>query len=319
MVEILEDCPPTQELLSAVKDMHELGYTIALDDFVPSKEWRAFLPYISIIKFDIRATPIPKARMFMDSLIGSDILFLAEKVETHEEFSQAIDAGFNYFQGYFFSKPELIQRKSLEPSFMTVIQLLTEISQPELNYSKIESLITKDVTMSYKLLTYVNSSSIVQSKIQSFKQALAYLGEEKLRKFISLVAIASTKDDKPDYLYGLSIQRARYCELLLRKVPTAMNAGQGFLVGMFSLLDSLLDRPIEQILEEIPVDEAIKRALIKGQGVLGSLLALVIAYEQAEWEKVQKLCERLKLNRTAMSECYDQSVQWTADLLSVQR
>jgi EAL and modified HD-GYP domain-containing signal transduction protein len=173
--------------------------------------------------------------------------------------------------------------------------------------------------MSYKLLTYVNSSSIVQTKIQSFKQALAYLGEEKLRKFISLGAIASTQDDKPEYLYGLSIQRARYCELLLRKVPTAMNAGQGFLVGMFSLLDSLLDRPIEQIVDEIPVDESIKLALIKGQGILGSLLALVIAYEQAEWEKVQQLCARLKLDRAAMSECYDQSVQWTAELLSVQR
>lgn len=319
VVEILEDCPPTPELLAAVKEMHELGYTIALDDFVPSKEWKTFLPYVSIIKFDIRAVPIPKAQMFMDRLAGSNIAFLAEKVENYDEFAQALKAGFDYFQGYFFSKPEMIQRKSLEPAFMTVIQLLTEIAQPELDYQKIESLITKDVTMSYKLLTYVNSSSLVQNKIQSFKQALAYLGEEKLRKFISLVAIASTQDDKPEYLYGLSIQRARYCELLIRKQPEQVGMGQAFLVGMFSLLDSLLDRPIDQIVNEIPVDETIKLALIKGEGILGRLLSLVIAYEQAEWSKVQSLCTELKLERSAMSECYDQSVKWTAELLSVQR
>ncbi|WP_394127235.1 EAL and HDOD domain-containing protein [Vibrio hepatarius] len=317
VVEILEDCPPTEELLAVVKEMSQLGYKIALDDFIPSKEWRAFLPYVSIIKFDIRQVPIEKARMFMLRLSGSKIEFLAEKVETYEEFEQAKTAGFDYFQGYFFSKPEMISRKSLEPAFMTVVQLLTEISKENINYSAIESLISKDLTMSYKLLTFVNSSSIVKTRIQSFKQALVYLGEDKLRKFISLVALASTQDSKPDYLYGLSIQRARYCELIGSRLNHKLESGQAFLTGMFSLLDSLLDRPLEQILDEISVDESIKLAITQNEGVLGDILILTKAYEKAEWDKVQQRCQAIGLDQNALSECYDASVKWTADLLSV--
>ncbi len=319
VIEILEDCQPTPELLEAIKEMAALGYKIALDDFIPSKEWRVFLPYISIIKFDIRAISLDKAQLFIERLAGSHIQFLAEKVETHEEFARAKKAGFSYFQGYFFSKPEMIQRKSLEPSFVTVVRLLTEISHTEINYAQVESLISQDVTLSYKLLTYVNSSAMVSNKIQSFKQALVYLGEDKLRKFISLVALAATQDDKPDYLYGLSIQRARHCELLAQQQTSTMEPGQAFLMGMFSLLDSLLDRPIEQIINEVPVDDMIKSALIKGQGELGALLALVRAYEKAEWDQVSEHCKTLELPQPALSECYDKSVKWTAELLSVQR
>ena len=317
VVEILENCPPTKELLMSVKEMAALGYKIALDDFVPSKEWKSFLPYISMIKFDIRQVPIEKARMFMLRLSGSNIVFLAEKVETYEEFEQAKAAGFDYFQGYFFNKPEMISRKSLEPSFMTVVQLLTEISKPNIDYTTIEALISKDVTLSYKLLAFVNSSSIVRSKIQSFKQALVYLGEDKLRKFVSLVALASSQNSKPDYLYGLSIQRARYCELLASNLTIKLEPGHAFLTGMFSLLDSLLDRPLEQILEEISIDETIKLAIITNKGILGDLLVLTKAYEHAEWDEVHLRCKALGLDQDTLSQCYDLSVKWTADLLSV--
>ncbi|NVD06268.1 EAL domain-containing protein [Vibrio sp. JPW-9-11-11] len=317
VVEILETCAPTDELLQAVKEMASQGYKIALDDFVPSKEWKAFLPYVSLIKFDIRQVSIEKARMFILRLSGSDIEFLAEKVETYQEFEQAKQAGFDYFQGYFFSKPEMISRKSLEPSFMTVVQLLTEIAKEDMDFAAIESLISKDLTLSYKLLTFVNASSIVRTQIQSFKQALVYLGEDKLRKFISLVALASTQDSKPDYLYGLSIQRARYCELLASRLKTKLESGQAFLTGMFSLLDSLLDRPIEQIIDEISVDKSIKLAIIDNQGILGSILTLAKAYEQAQWEDVNDLCQQVGVDQETLSECYDASVKWTADLLSV--
>ncbi|UPQ87144.1 EAL and HDOD domain-containing protein [Vibrio sinaloensis] len=317
VVEILEDCQPTEELLQAVKEMAKLGYKIALDDFVPRKEWKAFLPYISIIKFDIRQVPIEKARNFILRLSNTKIEFLAEKVETYQEFELAKQAGFDYFQGYFFSKPEMISRKSLEPSFTTVVQLLSEVAKEDMNFAAIESLISQDLTLSYKLLTFVNSSSIVLTQIQSFKQALVYLGEDKLRKFISLVALASTQDSKPDYLYGLSIQRARYCELLASRLDTKLESGQAFLTGMFSLLDSLLDRPIEQIIDEISVDKSIKLAILNNQGILGSILTLTKAYEQAEWDAIGQYCEQLGIEQETLSECYDASVKWTADLLSV--
>lgn len=317
VIEVLEDCPPTTELLDAIKEMTDLGYKIALDDFVPSKEWRAFLPYISIIKFDIRQVSIEKARIFMLRLSGSNIQFLAEKVETYQEFELAKDAGFDYFQGYFFSKPEMITRKSLEPSFMTVIQLLMEIAKKDMDFAAIETLISTDVTLSYKLLSFVNSSSIVMTEIHSFKQALIYLGEDKLRKFISLVALTSSQDSKPDYLYRLSIQRARYCELLASRLEAKFETGQAFLTGMFSLLDSLLDRPLEQIVSQISIDESIKLAITNNEGTLGDILSLTRAYEQAQWDDVNHYRDKIGVDQRTLNKCYDESVKWTTEILSV--
>ncbi|ELH8887956.1 HDOD domain-containing protein [Vibrio cholerae] len=318
VVEILEDCPPTPELLSAIKKMAQLGYKIALDDFIPSNDWKAFLPYISIIKFDIRLVPIPKAKLFINKLRSMKIEFLAEKVETYEEFEQAKQAGFHYFQGYFFSKPEIIQRKALQPSFLTIVQLLKEVAKPEVDFREIETIVAKDISLSYKLLTFVNSSATVSSKIQSFRQALVYLGQQKLRKFVSLVAIASTQDSKPDYLYNLAILRARFCEMLSQRVPTNIAPGTGFLTGMFSVLDSLLDQSLDSIVKEMPIEEEVKQALTQGSGTLGQILALNKAYEMADWGQVVALGQALNLTNETPTECYIEAVKWTADLLGVQ-
>ncbi len=316
VVEVLEDCKPTPELLSAIKEISLQGYKIALDDFVPSKEWQAFLPYVSIIKFDIRTVPIQKASLFINRLKGTKIKFLAEKVETYEEFEEAKKAGFHYFQGYFFSKPEMIKQKALEPTFLTVVQLCKEIAKEEIDYNQLEVLISKDLSLSYKLLTYVNSSSIVSSKINSFKQALVYLGEQRIKQFVSLVAIASSTDEsKPDYLYGLSLQRARFCELAWSRISNSGDSGLAFLTGMFSLLDSLLDQPLETIVKDMPIEEQVKSALLKGDGLLGDILEITKAYEQADWAKVTSQNQKLQLSDSVLSECYDEAIKWSADLL----
>ncbi|EGU38114.1 hypothetical protein VII00023_19299 [Vibrio ichthyoenteri ATCC 700023] len=320
VIEILEDCQPTPELLSAIRSLHEKGYTLALDDFIPNKEWREFLPYISIIKFDIHSVPIDKAKIYIDSLSNYNIEFLAEKIETHQEYQQALQAGFVYFQGYFFAKPEMVQKKALEPSFLTVIELLTEISKDQLDFKVLERLVSKDVTLSYKLLRYVNASAMVSTKIHSFKQALIYLGEDRLRKFISLVALSATHEGKPDHLYTLSIQRAKFCQLLSQKIRASNQPkmNHAFLTGMFSLLDSLLDRPLEDILHEIPIDDAIFQALTEKRGVLGGLLVLVSSYEKARWDKTASLSFKLKLSEHAVASAYQESILWTAELVDVQ-
>ncbi|ARP38642.1 EAL and HDOD domain-containing protein [Vibrio syngnathi] len=315
VVEVLEDCEPTDELLEAIITIYDAGYTIALDDFVPSKAWKRFLPYVSIIKFDIRLISIAKASTFMNTLKDLNIEFLAEKVETHEEYQEAIQAGFNYFQGYFFSKPEMIQTRALNPAFLTIVQLLKEIANDPINFAEVERLITLDMTMSYKLLSYVNSAGGSSTPIRSFHQALVYLGEQKLRKLVSLVAIASAKEDKPDSLYGLAVIRARQCELLVKKMNVKVEPGQAFLTGMFSLLDSLFDLPLEKVLDSVPIDDEIKQALIQRKGVLGAILAMVIAYEQARWDEVTRIRKLLKLNEAELGQAYDEATSWTQDLL----
>lgn len=318
VIEILESCEPTTELLAAVKKMSKAGYTFALDDFVPRKEWLPFLPYTSIIKIDIRQYSLSKAQKLIDRLKNQDIIFLAEKVETYEEFEIAKQVGFTQFQGYFFSRPQLIRRKQIKPSFLTVVQLCKEIANPNINYDELERLISQDVTLSYKLLTFVNASYLIRAEIKSFKQALVYLGEERLRKFISLVAITSTQEDKPDTLYSLSIQRARFCELLLADLNTNLDEGLGFLTGMFSLLDSLFDQPLEELVQKMPIDNLVKVALVTKQGTLGNILTLVKAYEAAEWVTVISCRDKLDLSDEKLAKYYDDAIKWTEDLLAIE-
>ncbi|MGX9415799.1 EAL and HDOD domain-containing protein [Vibrio sp. RC27] len=316
IIEILEDCEPNQALLNAVKTLHKEGYRLALDDFIPSPEWKPFLPYISIIKFDIRLVPIEKAKILLDRLQHTPIQFLAEKVETHEEYQEALEAGFTLFQGYFFSKPELIRSRKIDPSVLTVIQLCQEISKPALDFDAIESLMSKDVSLSFKLLTIVNGSPNVMTDITSFKQAIVYLGEQKLRKFISLLAIASTSEDKPQYLYNLSLQTARFCELIAQLSSVKITPSSAFLSGMFCYLDSLLDQPLEELLEAIPIEKSVKDALLNHTGSLGLLIRLSMAYEKAEWGTVEDIAQSLELNMDQVASCYDNAIAWTSELFT---
>jgi len=317
VVEILEDCEPSDELLTAIKELYKKGYTLALDDFVPSPGWLRFLPFISIIKFDIRTVPIGKAAFFMTKLKKSKIQFLAEKVENYEEFKQAKEVGFTLFQGYFFAKPEVIQQRAIEPSLLTVVQLCKEIANEDINYAEIERLVSTDLSLSYKLLRYVNSSSMISSEIKSFKQALVYLGEDRLKKFVSLVAVSNTNEGKPNSLYTLSISRARFCELLARKSNGKIDGSLAFLTGMFSLLDSLLDQTLETIMDSIPVDHSIKAALLEGSGELGKAIQLVRAFERANWEEVIKLRNNLGIPEDHIADCYHQAQTWAQDLIDL--
>lgn len=314
VIEVLEDCPPTDELFAALQLLVEQGYTIALDDFIPSPQWRRFLPLVTTIKFDIRAIAIEKAAFFIKKsrASGQNIQFLAEKVETYQEFQAALNAGFTLFQGYFFSKPEMLKQKSIRSGALSVIKLCKVLSYDEIDYSEVDQIISLDVTLSYKLLRYVNSSGVLKSEINSFHQALVYLGQEKLRKFISLAAISSVAQDKPDPLFSLSIQRARFAELMAQH--TGKNQSSAFLTGIFSLLDSLLDQPLTSIIKVIPIDKEIQEALLFKKGELGEILALVIAYQQADWSEVSRLQQLVGIDIESLNKSYQASLLWTDEL-----
>ncbi|WP_117234305.1 EAL and HDOD domain-containing protein [Vibrio maerlii] len=317
IVEILEGCEPTDELFEAVKKLSVQGYKLALDDFIPKPEWKRFLPYISIIKFDIRQIPLEKAAVFIQKLQGSKIRFIAEKVETYQEFSQAKNAGFDWFQGYFFSKPEMMKNSAISPLYITVSQMLQEVSSNPVDFGKLERIITADVSLSYKLLKYVNNVTHLANEIKSFHQALVYLGEEQLRRFISLLAIANTNTGKPSSLYALSVQRAFFCEELCIKHLPNIEVGQAFIMGMFSLLDSILDQPLEDLLNTIAIDNDVYKALLCNQGTLGKLLALTKAYEKADWSCVMSLSEELGISGHTLSRSYADAVAWSESVLAV--
>ncbi|MDC0611230.1 HDOD domain-containing protein [Vibrio sp.] len=300
VVEVLETCPPTTELLDAIRELYRNGYLIALDDFVYDEGWERFIPYAHIIKIDVMDWGIEAACQFVEEQLekGCKSRFLAEKVESEEEFQLAKKAGFAFFQGYFFKKPEVIKSKYIGPEQMTALALFKEVSRDEVDFAQIESIIAQDVTLSYKLLHFVNSmSNRPHVTISSFKQALIYLGEDRLKMFVALTVASYVSVNKPKELYYVAIQRAKFCQLLIKN-HRKMNdyRDKAFLIGLFSVLDALLDSPMSQVIEQLPLEEEIKQALETHAGKLGKILEIQERFENADWKQIELLCKELALS-----------------------
>lgn len=297
VIEILETCPPTPELLEAVKDLYQQGYMIALDDFTSTPEWEAFLKYTHIVKLDIMQMGLEAACDLVKKHQGKKYSFLAERVETEEEFQQAKQAGFKFFQGYFFSKPEIVKTKYISPEHVIAMELFQEVCKPQVDFQRVENIVAKDVALSYKLLRFVNTMSPrLEVSISSFRQALVYLGQDKLKMFVSLAVASYVSDKKPKELYSLSLQRAQFCQRMSRYQPFEGHTEQAFMIGLFSLLDALLDLSLEHLVEQLPLCQIIKLALLRREGPYGQLLALEESFEHADWEQIEQYCATLGLS-----------------------
>ncbi|WP_215407827.1 EAL and HDOD domain-containing protein [Vibrio gigantis] len=307
VVEILETCQPTDELLEAVKELYQAGYMIALDDFTSTPEWERFLKYTHIVKLDIMQMGLDEACDLVKAHQGKKFSFLAERVETEQEFQQAKEAGFKFFQGYFFSKPEIIKTKYISPEQVIAMELFQEVCKPDVDFQRVESIVAKDVALSYKLLRFVNTMSPrLEVTISSFRQALVYLGQEKLKMFVSLAVASYVSDKKPKELYGLSLQRAQFCQRMSRYQAFEGHTEQAFMIGLFSLLDALLDLSLENLVEQLPLCKSIKVALLRREGPYGTLLALEESFEHADWQQIDEHCADLGLSveqvRTELTE-----------------
>jgi len=311
VVEILETVQPGKKLLAEVQQLKEEGYIIALDDYIHQPVWRHFYPFIDIIKIDFRSTDAATIDQILLAVAPfPHIKLLAEKVETNAEFQNALDMGFSYFQGYFFSKPEMLQSKALSPAQMTLAELLYETSKSEMDLAQITSIFERDVNLSYKLLRYSNSAVFKRrSEIETIKQALVVLGQTELKKFLSVLFTAQVSSEKPAELMRLAMTRAKFAEgiaLLHRQTDTA----KAFLTGMMSLMDAILDEPMSSVLTKLPLAKDIKDALVGEPGLLSEYLALVKCYERAEWQEANLAIAKLKLDPKVLPDKYHEAVQW---------
>ena len=312
VVEILETVQPGKRLLAAVKELKELGYTIALDDYKHAPVWRHFYPYVDIIKIDWLDTSLDEIKEIIQQTKDfPSIKFLAEKVETYEQFEQAMELGFEYFQGFFFAKPEVVQSKALAPSEMALAELLYETSNPEMDLKKVTQVFERDVNLSYKLLRYTNSAAFKRrAEISTIKQALVVLGIEELKRFLSVLFTAQVSSDKPPELMRLSLTRAKFAELLAEQAQQYQETSKAFLTGMLSLIDGILDQKMETILEKLPLSQEIKEAILKSEGRLADYLSLVEAYEQAKWQEANEIKARLNLDSDKIPTAYHDALQW---------
>lgn len=320
VVEILETVQPGKRLLNSVQELKQAGYTIALDDYEHKPVWQHFYPYVDLIKIDLRAMSFEEiAQVQKDVSAFPHIKFLAEKVETLEEFERCKEMGFTYFQGYFFSQPEMVKTKSLAPSQLVLADLLKETSTDEMNIAKISQIIERDVNLSYKLLKYTNSAAFKRrTEISTIKQALVVLGKYELKKFISLLFTASVGSEKPAELLNVALIRARFCEQLAT-LDNNSDTGKAFLTGLMSLVDAILDKPFDILLSQLPLSQDIKNALINKEGQLANYLTLAIAYEKGNWELEHKLEATLNTSPEDVPKAYNDAIEWANEQLKTMK
>ena len=319
VVEILETVQPTPAILEAVQELKDEGYKIALDDFVLLPGYEPLIEMADIIKVDFRITEDPEERKRLREILPGHVRLLAEKIETEEEFHQALEYGYVLFQGYFFCKPVVLHKKKLTSNALSQIRLLKEVNRQDFDFSAIINVISSDTNLVHKLLTYINSVGIgLTYHISNLRQAAVLLGSGGMRRWVTLISLQTFSEDKPPELFTISLLRAKFCELIAHEIKRPdLTPDTGFLLGMFSLLDVLLSQPMEEVLKEVGLSSELNAALLGEDNILRHVLDLVIAYEQGDWDKVIACCRRENIPVEHLQPCYDEVLKWYNTLQTV--
>jgi EAL and modified HD-GYP domain-containing signal transduction protein len=241
---------------------------------------------------------------------------LAEKVETYDEFEQTLKMGFDYFQGFFFSQPECIHMQEITSVKVNLLRLLAEVSQKKTTIRRLEEIVSLDVGLSYKLLRYLNSAHFyLIEKVESVARAISFLGANRFRRFVLLVLISEIASDKPEELVRLAVIRSKFCELLSGTGQCAEHSQELFLVGLFSLVDAMLDQSMADLLDELPLHGDVKEALISGSGPYAHVLRAVEFYERGNMKGCGQMLKGYKVSLESLSKMYLESVEYGEHLL----
>jgi c-di-GMP-related signal transduction protein len=317
VIEILETIEPDEEIAEACRHLKKAGYVLALDDFKDSPPWRHLVELADIIKVDILNTPANEQERIARQYGGGNLRLLAEKVETYEEFQRTKELGYSYFQGYFFSRPEMLARRSVPAYKLTYLRLLHAVTQPQIDLHEIGERVKGEASLSYRLLRYLNSPAFpLLTEVHSIPHAISLLGERGVRRWVSVVAVACMGDEKPAELITLPLVRARFCELLARPAGLESSSNNLFLLGLLSAMDGILDMHMTEILKEISVDEEIGAALLGKQNDLRDIFNVVRFYEKAQWEDMSAAASRHGIPEEKIPDFYVASVGWANALMS---
>lgn len=305
VLEILENVTIDEALIKAVQELSDQGYIIALDDFIYTEEWQPLVEIADIIKLDVLALPNSEIEKQVQFLRRFNTRLLAEKVESMKQFTFLKTLDFNYYQGYFLSKPSIIEGKRTPTNKLAILHLLAKLANPDTDHAVIESLIAQDLTLCYKLLRYINAACFaLPRKIASINEAIIYLGLSNIRRFASMIAMTGF-NDQPHEILLTALIRARMCELLAEAAEHE-NTDTYFTLGLFSLLNIMLNIPITELVNELPLGEELTQALLNHDGQLSEALRCVIAYEHQQWQAVKFE----ELSTDEISNIYLNAVQW---------
>lgn len=320
VIEVLEDSEIDDSLIESCRNLRQLGYLIAIDDYVGDPRFDPLIPHTDLIKIDLRGVGIADRHRLVTRFRGQNVRLLAEKVETPEEFQICSALGFDYFQGYFFARPVTITRRDLPANKISALRVLREANRRELDLAQLESVLRQDPSLCYKLLRYVNSAAFGFSRtIDSIKSALVLIGDIRIRQWVSLAVMRSLGDNKPQELVAHILTRARFCESIALLSELASRSSEFFLMGMFSLFDALVDRPLVEILDELHVSNDVRASLLASDSdsVFVRVYSLVRAYEHSDWDHVTSDCSKLGLTPQSVCSVYVESVRWASSIVSL--
>ncbi|MGZ8162040.1 MAG: EAL and HDOD domain-containing protein [Methylobacter sp.] len=310
VIEVLENIEIDSQVISNLKELSQLGYTIALDDFVFSEEWEALIEFAKIIKLDILEMGETKTRELIKLLKPYKVKLLAEKVETVDEFRYLRELGCDYFQGYFFNKPNIVAGKRIGINQSAAIRLLTLVNNPKVEFEDLSNVISQDIGLSYKLLHYINSAFFaLPNRIESIKHAISYLGLKEIKRWTNILALASLSNKSEAVLQNALI-RGKMCEQLASLIGDRPD--HFFLIGILSSLDSILDISLEDALNQLPLAPDISSAILNKEGLGGEALKCVINYEH--WDILAMTFK--DLDQKSIGEAYIQSINWAKEVLS---
>jgi c-di-GMP-related signal transduction protein len=316
IVEVLEDVVPDNEVIERCKHIKELGYKLALDDFVVKDLQHPLLPLADIVKVDFLQSDKPEREKIARKLLPSNITLLAEKVETEKDLRQGIDLGFKLFQGYFFSKPIMRTGKRLAPSQISGTQLIQAVYRDPCDYKEVSEIISRDMSLAYRMLKLANSPFFgIRGEVTSILHAILLMGSNWMKRFVSIISIGTAVNDKPPELALLSLTRARIGEEIAPLIGYPEGSASLFLTGLFSLLDALLDSPMEEILAELPIAQDVKNALRGDPNLLSGVLNTIIAYEKADWDEFSSWARKIGLKESLFPPIYASSITWAKGIV----
>lgn len=295
VIEIVERADNIDEVAKRVRSLKKEGYRFALDDYDGDEKWEPLLELVDYVKLEVEE-PIIKTNMVLKKLKRrfTNMKIIVERIETHEQFLTLKNAGCDYFQGFFFARPEMLSYHNVEPSKLAVFDLLRCTSRLDLNFDEVHQRVAKDVGLTARILKLVNARSKNQNLvITSISQAVIYLGEDAIRQFVRVLALSELGVDKPSELTKLGLIRAHFMQLILSPGGKDM-AEQGYLVGLMSVLDAILNMELDVVAREFSLSDELSSALLSFNGMLGASLQLTRAVEEDNWFLAEKLLETIR-------------------------
>ncbi|MCL6555234.1 MAG: EAL domain-containing protein [Burkholderiales bacterium] len=314
VLEILEDVTPTAELLERLKTLRAQGFTLALDDYAGNPALDPLLPLVTFVKLDVLALPQERLPALVSALRRHPVKLVAERVETRAAYNLCRSLKFDLYQGFYFARPETLSARVIHPGQALVLELLNKV-RANADIGEIEKGFKRDVALSFKLLRYINSVGFgLSCEIQSIRHALAILGYQQLYRWLTLLVVTASESSTPPALMKTAVTRGRLTELLGEGLLDRQDRDNLFIVGIFSLLDAMLEMPMEQILEKLHLPESVAEALLHREGVYGPFLQLAEACEGADTTRMRELAQALTLDPERVNTAHIQALAWVEEL-----